>query len=111
MNTEHVLVGVQPMFSELDLSLDLLFQGCSQGWGVPIAQKSPRFLVTEHSIMKVRRLRMEAYGCGFSRDFQTSLCIATYGMSMPSVHRESTSSVISYESLTSEYNKPFSKYF
>ncbi len=30
------------------------------------------------------------YNCCFSRVFQASVCIATYGMSVPSVHTEST---------------------
>ncbi len=34
------------------------------------------------------------YNCCFSRVFQASVCIATYGMSVPSLHTESTDSVI-----------------
>ncbi len=34
------------------------------------------------------------YNCCFSRVFQASICIATYGMSVPSLHTESTDSVI-----------------
>ncbi len=33
--------------------------------------------------------------CPFGRVFQASVCIATYGMSVPSLHTESTDSVIS----------------
>ncbi len=34
------------------------------------------------------------YNCCFCRVFQASVCIATYGMSVPSLHTESTDSVI-----------------
>ncbi len=34
------------------------------------------------------------YNCCFSRVFQASVCVATYGMSVPSLHTESTDSVI-----------------
>ncbi len=37
------------------------------------------------------------YNCCFSRVFQASICIATYGMSVPSLHTESTDSVINWE--------------
>ncbi len=37
---------------------------------------------------------LKAYDCIFGRDFQASICIATYGMSVPSLHTESTDSVI-----------------
>lgn len=88
--------GSSPCFQS-DLSLDLLFQGRSQGQGVPIARNPlPRPDPGYRTLNYEGRAPMEAYGCGFSRDFQTSLCIATYGMSVPSVHRESTSSVMEY---------------
>ncbi len=35
---------------------------------------------------------MKAYDCVFGRDFQASVCIATYEMSVPSLHIESTNS-------------------
>ncbi len=34
------------------------------------------------------------YNCCFSRVFRASVCIAAYGMSVPSLHTESTDSVI-----------------
>ncbi len=37
---------------------------------------------------------IKAYNSCFSRVFQASVCIATYGMSVPSLHTESTDSVI-----------------
>ncbi len=37
---------------------------------------------------------LKAYGCVFGRVSQASVCIATYGMSVPSLHTESTESVI-----------------
>ncbi len=37
---------------------------------------------------------VKAYGCVFGRVHQASVCIATYGMSVPSLHTESTDSVI-----------------
>ncbi len=37
------------------------------------------------------------YSCCFSRVFQASVCIATYGMSVPSLHTEYTDSVIPNE--------------
>ncbi len=36
----------------------------------------------------------QPYNCCFGRVFQASVCIATYGMSVPSLHTESTDSVI-----------------
>ncbi len=52
------------------------------------------FVVREHSSMKVRYPYIKPYSCCFSRVFQASICIATYGMSVPSLHTESTDSVI-----------------
>ncbi len=37
---------------------------------------------------------IKPYSCCFSTVFQASVCIATYGMSVPSLHTESTDSVI-----------------
>ncbi len=37
---------------------------------------------------------IKPYSSCFSRVFQASVCIATYGMSVPSLHTESTDSVI-----------------
>ncbi len=37
---------------------------------------------------------IKPYSCCFSRVFQSSVCIATYGMFVPSLHTESTDSVI-----------------
>ncbi len=31
---------------------------------------------------------LKAYDCVFGRDFQASVCIATYGMSVPSLHTD-----------------------
>ncbi len=55
------------------------------------------FVVTEHSRMKVL-----CYSCCFSRVFQASVCIATYGMSVPSLHTESTDSVIGIQSVPTQ---------
>ncbi len=38
---------------------------------------------------------IKPYNCCFSRFFQASVCTATHGMSVPSLHTESTDSVIS----------------
>ncbi len=45
---------------------------------------------------KVTEAPLKAYDCVFGRDydFQASVCIATYGISVPSLHTESTDSVI-----------------
>ncbi len=40
------------------------------------------------------QVSIKPYSCNFSRVFQASVCIATYGMSVPSLHTESTDSVI-----------------
>ncbi len=37
---------------------------------------------------------LKAYDCVFGRDFQVCVCIATYGTSVPSLHTESTDSVM-----------------
>ncbi len=39
---------------------------------------------------------IKPYSCCLSRVFQASVCIATYGMSVPSLHTESTDSVITF---------------
>ncbi len=45
------------------------------------------------------------YNCCFSRVFHASVCIATYGMSVPSLHTESTDSVIITTSQTTTAKK------
>ncbi len=51
-------------------------------------------LVGYRTLRDEGQVHLKAYGCLFGRDFQASVCIATYGTSVPSLHTESTDSVI-----------------
>ncbi len=51
-------------------------------------------LVGYRTLRDVGQAPLKAYDCVFGRDFQASVCIATYGRSVPSLHTESTDSVI-----------------
>ncbi len=51
-------------------------------------------LVAYRTLRDEGQAPLKAYDCVFGRDFQASICIATYGISVPSLHTESTDSVI-----------------